>query len=91
MEPLFDIIFAEDITSVESYKFLSELFLSKDRSEKAAFREYYKKQIDPDIIRGMLKSMGNDLVDWIENFFNLEVGRNTISNDTTSFLAGRVQ
>ena len=73
MEPLFDIIFAEDITSVESYKFLSELFLSKDRSEKAAFREYYKKQIDPDIIRGMLKSMGNDLVDWIENFFNLEV------------------
>ena len=52
-------------THIESYKFLSELFLNRE----CAFSTFYYKQMDPQIICEMLESMGSD---WIPRFLNSE-------------------
>ena len=69
IELLVDIVFQYDI-SVESYTFLSEFLLI---SENSAFRFNYKKQIDPEIVRGMLESLGDGLFDWIRKFIDRDV------------------
>ena len=74
IELLVDIVFQYDI-SVESYTFLSEfLLISENQSNSTqTFRFNYKKQIDPEIVRGMLESLGDDLFDWIRKFLERDV------------------
>ena len=69
IEPLLNIIFLEDTSDLnESYNFLSKLFLSEQR----AFHKNRIKQIDPEIICGMLDSLGDGLFNWIRRFVDSE-------------------